>query len=156
MTSMEKRCFKCQIFKLISEFYTHPRMTDGHLGKCKTCTKKDVSTREDRLRKDPTWVINKRKRSRIKSAKRKVPTPIENRKREMRWRTVHPQKYKAHYLTTNAVRDKRLQRKPCEVCGDEKVQAHHDDYSKPLKVKWLCKKHHYEHHIKMREQLLFD
>ena len=34
--------------------------------------------------------------------------------------------------------------KPCEVCGDEKVEKHHDDYSKPLQVRWLCKQHHRE------------
>lgn len=35
---------------------------------------------------------------------------------------------------------------PCEVCGQEKAHAHHDDYSKPLKVRWLCRKHHQQHH----------
>jgi hypothetical protein len=32
--------------------------------------------------------------------------------------------------------------KPCEVCGDPKVEKHHDDYTKPLEVRWLCKRHH--------------
>jgi hypothetical protein len=39
-----------------------------------------------------------------------------------------------------------LVRKPCEVCGAEKTHAHHDDYSKPLDVMWLCPKHHRERH----------
>jgi hypothetical protein len=27
---------------------------------------------------------------------------------------------------------------PCEGCGDPAVQMHHDDYDKPLEVRWLC------------------
>ena len=37
-----------------------------------------------------------------------------------------------------------LPKKPCEVCGELEVEAHHDDYKKPWKVRWLCKKHHEE------------
>lgn len=35
---------------------------------------------------------------------------------------------------------------PCEVCGDTNVDGHHDDYTRPLDVRWLCRTHHAEHH----------
>jgi hypothetical protein len=38
-------------------------------------------------------------------------------------------------------------RQPCEVCGTtEKLHAHHEDYSKPLEVRWLCYLHHRQLH----------
>ena len=43
-----------------------------------------------------------------------------------------------------------LQKQPCEICASTNVQAHHDDYARPLDVRWLCVKHHAEHHVKMR------
>lgn len=45
-----------------------------------------------------------------------------------------------HYL-----RDKHIERKPCEVCG-AKAEAHHDNYDEPLQVRWLCFRHHREWH----------
>lgn len=35
--------------------------------------------------------------------------------------------------------------------GFHKVQAHHDDYSKPLEVRWLCVPHHALHHKQLRQ-----
>lgn len=38
---MTKACYKCKKSKDINQFYVHPRMRDGHLGKCKKCTIND-------------------------------------------------------------------------------------------------------------------
>lgn len=62
----EKICFKCNISKSLDFFYKHPQMPDGHLGKCKECTKKDVREREEKLRLDPEWVSKERDRHREK------------------------------------------------------------------------------------------
>ena len=48
--------------------------------------------------------------------------------------------------TNHFIRKGFLVKQPCEVCGKDKVDAHHDDYWQPLKVRWLCRKHHNEHH----------
>ena len=63
-----------------------------------------------------------------------------------RWREKNPEKVAANTKVNNAVRDGRLTRQPCEVCGKAAAEAHHDDYSKPLEVRWLCKEHHEEQH----------
>jgi hypothetical protein len=38
----------------------------------------------------------------------------------------------------------KVKRQPCEMCGAPKAEAHHEDYSKPLAVEWLCPPHHRE------------
>lgn len=43
------------------------------------------------------------------------------------------------------VRRGQIKKQPCEICG-ELAQMHHEDYSKPLEIKWLCRKHHLELH----------
>lgn len=58
----------------------------------------------------------------------------------------HPERVAARDRVHRAVRSGRLQRQPCEVCGSEEVEAHHDDYSQPLAVRWLCREHHRMQH----------
>ena len=57
----------------------------------------------------------------------------------------YPEKIKARQKVYVAVRSGRLKRAPC-FCGETQVFAHHEDYSKPLEVIWLCRKHHRDEH----------
>jgi len=43
-----KNCMKCGVKKPLSDFYAHSGMSDGHLNKCKSCTKKDVAKNQAR------------------------------------------------------------------------------------------------------------
>lgn len=45
------------------------------------------------------------------------------------------------------VRKGKLLKEPCEICGKLNVHAHHDNYKKPLKVRWLCPSHHKIFHL---------
>lgn len=54
----------------------------------------------------------------------------------------YPERIKARQICYDAVRAGKLKRHPCELCGNTNAQAHHDDYSKPLDVRWLCPAHH--------------
>lgn len=58
----------------------------------------------------------------------------------------HPEQMKARRAVRYAVLAGKLTRQPCEVCGDPKSEAHHEDYSKVLEVRWLCQVHHREVH----------
>jgi len=57
-------------------------------------------------------------------------------------------------VTEKAIKRGILIPQPCEKCGKtgvmadgrNAIQAHHDDYNKPLDVRWLCQEHHHEWH----------
>ena len=152
---MEKECFKCGSIKPLEEYYRHPRTADKHLNKCKECTKKDSSERQSTLRKDSNWVISERFRGREKYHRLyKGHTNSGSTEAKKKWNENNPVKRLANLMVSNAIRDGRIDRKPCLVCGNTKVHAHHYDYYKPLKVIWLCIKHHNEHHVKLRENFL--
>ncbi len=56
--------------------------------------------------------------------------------------------------THRRIRAGILVKQPCEVCGtNEMIEAHHDDYSKPLEVRWLCSRHHHDHHMKIDKEI---
>lgn len=46
---------------------------------------------------------------------------------------------KAGILARKAKKAGQLIPQPCEVCADTSdIEMHHDDYGKPLDVRWLC------------------
>jgi len=142
-----KKCFKCLRKKPVTLFYRHPSTADGFLGKCIACTKSDVRKNyRDRIEAKRAYNREYAKRPEVKARQ----AAALRRKRE---RT--PGKAKARIAVYNAIKDGRLVRGPCEVCGtDSRVQGHHDDYRRPLVVRWLCFKHHMEHHGKVADPAL--
>ena len=57
-----------------------------------------------------------------------------------------------HSVVQKAILSGRLVREPCSRCGAPKAQAHHEDYSKPLDVAWLCRKCHKQRHRELKRQ----
>jgi len=70
------------------------------------------------------------------------------------YRAKYPERRKAEQAVERAIKKGTLIRQPCEVCGDPRAQAHHDDYSKPLIIRWLCDKHHKNLHRRKKEELI--
>lgn len=64
-----------------------------------------------------------------------------------RFRAKHPEKYAAYGAVAAAKRNGTLRPQPCEGCATTvRVHAHHEDYSKPLVVRWLCHACHMRTH----------
>jgi hypothetical protein len=139
-----KTCFKCGVEKPRAEFYRHPEMGDGLLGKCKDCTRRDVSAH----RAGNVERVTRYDRARS-AAKRKVRALggvllMQVRRTE----AEKVQRRRASQAVTSAMRSGRLVRpEGCEDCGTSParsarglslIQAHHDDYTQPLAVRWLC------------------
>jgi len=128
-----KICFKCGEDLPFSEFYEHKQMVDGYLGKCKGCAKLDVTENRNKN-------IDKYRKYDRDRGNRQTPEYL------IELRAKYPNQYKAQNIVSNAIRDGKLHKEPCEICGESKVHAHHDDYLKPLNVRWLCAAHHKQWH----------
>lgn len=146
-----QKCTKCGETKPVGEFYRQYKMASGYLSKCKTCTKRDV--RENRAKKIEYYRAFDRERAnlphRVEARQAYANTPQGKKalqRGSVEWTKRNPVKKAATTAVSNAIRDGHILREPCEVCGNVKAQAHHDDYGKPLDVRWLCTKHHAEWH----------
>ena len=148
-----KECRDCKQEKPFSEFYKHPKMADGHLNKCTECVKnrikkhryenlekiKEYDKKRSKLPHRVEARLNYQKTDQGKQVRRKASESYKKR---------YPLKYAAHVITRNYIRDGKLQKSDsCSICkSTHLVQAHHDDYTKPLEVRWLCVKCHHIWH----------
>lgn len=71
---------------------------------------------------------------------------LRSETRQTNWRRANPAKYSAHLAVQQAISTGALTKAACEVCGADKVDAHHDRYDQPLNVRWLCRRHHVKLH----------
>lgn len=154
-----KKCFKCNNEKPLSEFYKHKQMSDGHVNKCKTCNKNDVSNHRaaniDKIREydKKRYKNDPRVKARHLVYSKTDAYKDSQRKSHLKYIEKNPIKRAAHIMVGNAIRDEKLFKMSCECCGSLIVHAHHDDYSQPLTVRWLCSKHHIEWHKENGEGL---
>jgi hypothetical protein len=65
---------------------------------------------------------------------------------EALWKKNNRFKVNAQAILQKAVKMGKVEKKPCKFCGDSNSIAHHPDYTKPLKVVWICKIHHRKIH----------
>jgi len=149
-----KTCIQCHESKPPAEFYAHPKMADGRLGKCKACCRAYVASRYHLLRStDLTWYEAELDRQRKKARRARVRGDAsDTRDSAKKWGMRNRLKRHAHNLVAYAVHRGTLLQQSCEVCGEVAAQAHHDDYSKPLDVRWLCCKCHAAVHVELNRK----
>jgi hypothetical protein len=153
-----KICFKCGEAKPLTDYYKHPRMADGHLNKCKACTKADANKhRADNLEKVQAYDrarASQPHRVEARAAYQQTAAyAASHAKANAAYRERHPDRERARNAVNNAIRDGKLI--PWPVCAlpdcDAAPEAHHAHYDDPLSVVWLCDHHHKEAHKLGRE-----
>lgn len=134
-----KRCTRCDETKHPDDF--HASSHGGRQSQCKACRNAHnlQKRREDPERFRETDRRSYRRHKREKDA------------RAAREREHHPEKVRARCAVNDAIREGRLQKPDtCEDCGQEcesrSLHGHHQDYSNPLEVEWLCAACHTKRH----------
>ena len=123
---MTKRCPGCKEEKPLVAFSKDGYRADGLHGYCKNC------------------VNNFNKEYYEANREREVERQRVKRAREK------DQAY-AHRALCCAIEAGKIARaSECEVCGRKRhIQAYHEDYKKPLEVKWLCPSCHHNLHARI-------
>lgn len=129
-------------------------MGDGYSNKCKICTRSDNTL--NRNSKKEYYIAYDKRRANLQHRveARAIYAKTSNGKKAIRtshsnYRKTYPLKRIATNAVSNAIRCGELIRpEKCSVCNiNAKTEAHHDDYSKPLNIRWLCKRCHVAWHL---------
>lgn len=143
-----KECKQCLKTLPLSEFYS---TKTGKFSKCKECIKKNV--KQNREEKEEYYKAydrnrpNKAERNKLNIERQKTEKGKAIHNNACRaWGERNKDRRQVQIAVSNAVRDGRLQKLPCFICGEAEVEGHHPNYDAPLDVIWLCVKHHKEIH----------
>lgn len=112
---------------------------------------KDTRRRPERRLDD---AFRNRARERDKARYERIKDTPEYKERirlqSIKKRREHPERDAARWAVHRAVKMGEMVRENCVKCGNSETQGHHEDYSKPLDVVWLCREHHEERHLEIR------
>lgn len=127
-------------------------MADGRLSKCKECTRADVT--ENRNANIDYYRNYDRKRY-DDAGRRGSPSPSAVSRGRAKWYSTHKAEKKAHTILKRAIdRGDLVRPSVCSKCGElGKIEGHHEDYSRPLEVEWLCSWCHGKTWRKERKEL---
>ena len=142
-----KRCTKCEEEKDLDSLVSDKRLKSGKGSMCKRCA---VNIQKKRYL-DPLFAKAKCGYSK-QYAKKNRDRRVEL---DRAWRLKHPCKKKAQDRINSLIRSGKLvPPAACERCSNaDQLQAHHEDYSKPLEVQWLCITCHNTRHKEIRNGL---
>lgn len=104
-------------------------------------TLKQVAQR-DGVSMQTAWFRTPRGRQWWDNYKRSDKYKARRRDYERRYKQQNIGKLRAKWKVAYAIKRGVFSKGVCEVCGTNKVDAHHDDYARPLDVRWLCHEHH--------------
>jgi CRISPR/Cas system-associated protein Cas10 (large subunit of type III CRISPR-Cas system) len=137
-----KECTVCGKEKDAGEFQVRRASHDGLTAACRVCLKE-----RDRARyqKERDYRSIKHKEYMATATGKEI-----HAKAARKWVEQNRVKRAAHVITGHAIRSGKLVPGLCEVCGAVRVDAHHEDYDKPLDVIWLCQAHHKQLHAKRK------
>lgn len=155
-----KICRTCRAEKPEVQF---PKRGDGKLrNACKTChanhwllkhspnreryQSNGVPERPEQSRTKRIYMAGRRMPGGMPQHKKGPQGLLDTRPGKRRWTRENPEKRAAHKAVEYALKRGELTRQSCERCGAAKTHAHHDDYSKPLAVMWLCPPCHATRH----------
>lgn len=133
-------CRKCGLKKEAASFYRRNVCPDCCQREAKD--RRDSSIEEYRARDRGRYRDSLVRRLNARECSRRAREDGRHTAYTKKWREQNPEKYRAHVALNNAVRDGKVQRGVCVRCGSPEVHAHHEDYSRPLDVVWLCPAHH--------------
>jgi hypothetical protein len=142
-----KDCSECGKRQELSEFYVNRASDDGLTSRCKTCLRAYQKARRDELNADKPEGWKKKTADMVayRKAWSAANPGVMTAYKKAYWQR-NKDRLSIKYKVRHAIKTGKLVRLPCFVCGSEKVEAHHPDYSAPLDVVWLCRQHHMEIH----------